>query len=134
LLHYFHNQILIVLFSFPNLSRGEGDLRNTESIKYCRSTDLMEPGFFSTDSVSYTLLICPSHDFFDVYSTKNPFVATVGSVCIILFSTLVFFSYDRCVRKEFSARQQLLDAKRKFVRFVSHEIRTPLNKGGDLPR
>lgn len=87
----------------------------------------MQEGFFSADSVSYTLLICPSKDFFGVYSTKNPCIATIGSVCIIIFSALVFFSYDRCVRKEFDARQKLLDAKRKFVRFVSHEVRTPLN-------
>lgn len=54
-------------------------------------------------------------------------IATIGSVGIIIFSALVFFGYDRCVRKEFSARSSLLEAKRKFVRFVSHEVRTPLN-------
>lgn len=107
--------------------RGEGDLHDTENAEYCRSTNLIEPGFFSDDSVSYRLTICPSNDFFGIYGTKNPLIATIGSVFIILFSAFVFFLYDNCVRKEFNARQSLLDAKRSFVRFVSHEVRTPLN-------
>ena len=38
-----------------------------------------------------------------------------------------FFIHDMIVRREFSAKRELLHSKRKFVRFVSHEVRTPLN-------
>jgi signal transduction histidine kinase len=54
-------------------------------------------------------------------------IATVGAVCIMVFTSLLFFLYDFYVRREFNAKKQLLEAKRKFVRFVSHEVRTPLN-------
>lgn len=107
--------------------RGEGDLHDTEHHEYCQSIDLITPGVFSQASVPYRLTICPSDEFFETLSTNNPMIATIGSVGIIIFSALVFFGYDRCVRKEFSARSSLLEAKRKFVRFVSHEVRTPLN-------
>jgi hypothetical protein len=109
-------------------SRGYGDLRDQgDSSSYCQDIELMEDGFFSDDSIPYSLTICPSRDFFDSYSTKNPMVATIGSVCIIVFSALVFFFYDRCVRRVFVIKRDRLEAKRKFVRFVSHEVRTPLN-------
>jgi signal transduction histidine kinase len=45
----------------------------------------------------------------------------------MVFTSLLFFLYDYYVRQEFNAKKHLLEAKRKFVRFVSHEVRTPLN-------
>jgi signal transduction histidine kinase/CheY-like chemotaxis protein len=62
-----------------------------------------------------------------VYSTSNPTVATIGAVFIIIFTSFLFILYDSCVRREFSTKDDLLDSKRRFVRFVSHEVRTPLN-------
>jgi hypothetical protein len=41
--------------------------------------------------------------------------------------SLLFFLYDFFVRQEFHEKKSVLEAKRKFVRFVSHEVRTPLN-------
>ena len=69
----------------------------------------------------------PSRDFVESYSTRNPVFATVGAVCIIVFTSLAFFLYDALVRHEFHNKQVILEAKRKFMRFVSHEVRTPLN-------
>ncbi|KAL3940762.1 MAG: hypothetical protein SGARI_000848 [Bacillariaceae sp.] len=54
-------------------------------------------------------------------------LATIGAVCIILVTSLMFLAYDLFVRREFNARKELLEAKRQFCRFVSHEVRTPLN-------
>jgi signal transduction histidine kinase len=54
-------------------------------------------------------------------------IAMVGAVLIVFVTSLIFFVYDFVVRREFSANQELLEAKRKFMRFVSHEVRTPLN-------
>merc|ERR1719389_1024105 len=51
----------------------------------------------------------------------------IGTVLVMVFTSLLFVGYDYYVRKEFSAKNQLLEAKRRFVRFVSHEVRTPLN-------
>lgn len=95
--------------------------------KYRRSALLNPAGLFSSSSASYTLTLYPKDELFDVYSTQNPAVATAGSVCIIIFTSLLFTLYDFFVRQEFTAKRSVLEAKRNFVRFVSHEVRTPLN-------
>lgn len=84
-------------------------------------------GMFSDKSAPYKLTMYPSDELFEVYSTHNPFIATVGAVCCIIFTSLLFFLFDFFVRQEFSAKRNALEAKRQFVRFVSHEVRTPLN-------
>jgi signal transduction histidine kinase/ActR/RegA family two-component response regulator len=75
----------------------------------------------------YTLSLYPTDCLYEVYSTINPTVSTIGAVCIIIFTSFLFILYDFCVRREFSTKDDLLDSKRRFVRFVSHEVRTPLN-------
>jgi len=45
----------------------------------------------------------------------------------MIFTVLMFMAYDFLVRREFSAKHELLKAKRHFMRYVSHEVRTPLN-------
>ena len=94
--------------------------------RYRRSVLLTE-GLFSSSSASYTLTLYPNDELFGVYSTRNPDVATAGSVCIIIFTSLLFILYDFFVRQEFSVKRSVLEAKRNFVRFVSHEVGTPLN-------
>jgi signal transduction histidine kinase len=47
-------------------------------------------------------------------------------MCIVVTAS-VFILYDFFVRRDINVKTELLDAKRKFVRFVSHEVRTPLN-------
>ena len=107
--------------------RGEGDLHNPSFSKYRRSIELYSPGLFSYASAAYTLTLYPNDELFEVYSTQNPFIATVGIVCCIIFTSLLFLMYDFFVRQEFHAKKAVLEAKRQFVRFVSHEVRTPLN-------
>jgi signal transduction histidine kinase len=108
-------------------SSGEGDLHDPRYDQYKKSVVLTGDGIFSSSSATYTLTLYPSQDFVQVYSTTNPMIATVGAVCIMVFTSLLFFLYDYYVRQEFNAKKHLLEAKRKFVRFVSHEVRTPLN-------
>jgi len=74
-----------------------------------------------------TISIFPTDAYFGAEKTQTPAQASVGSVCIILLTTLLFFGYDFLVRKEFQSKRELLEAKRHFVRYVSHEVRTPLN-------
>lgn len=107
--------------------KGEGDLHSSEYDKYRHRISLTGEGLFGSGSASYTLSLYPTKELFEVYHTPNPMIASIGSVCIIFFTSILFFLYDFYVRKEFSAKKELLEAKRKFVRFVSHEVRTPLN-------
>jgi signal transduction histidine kinase len=78
-------------------------------------------------SAVYTLTLYPTEELFDVYSTTNPAVATVGAVLIVLFTSFVFLLYDLFVRQAFNEKDSVLNAKRQFMCFVSHEVRTPLN-------
>mmetsp|Transcript_26240 Transcript_26240/g.56272 ORF Transcript_26240/g.56272 Transcript_26240/m.56272 type:complete len:1100 (+) Transcript_26240:50-3349(+) len=54
-------------------------------------------------------------------------MACIAIVIVMVFTSLLFVSYDYFVRQEFDSKNKLLEAKRRFVRFVSHEVRTPLN-------
>ena len=110
-------------------NRGEGDLHDRDYGTYESSIGLTEMNseLFSNASAHYTLHLYPTDEFFDVYSTDNPAIASVGAVLIILFTSLLFYFYDFNVQEEFIAKDDLLAAKRSFVRFVSHEVRTPLN-------
>jgi signal transduction histidine kinase len=109
--------------------KGGGDWHDTRYNKYAKSTSLTgKPGaYFSNFSASYTLTLYPNEELFQVYSTQNPYVATIGVVFVIVFTSLLFFLYDFFVRQEFNEKRSVLEAKRLFVRFVSHEVRTPLN-------
>lgn len=49
------------------------------------------------------------------------------AILVMVLTSALFIAYDYYVRQEFNAKNQLLEAKRRFVRFVSHEVRTPLN-------
>jgi signal transduction histidine kinase len=90
--------------------------------------------FFSNDTVEYYMDIYSSQEFMDIAGnfgnddiSNVPVTVCVAAVGIMVFTSLLFVLYDYWVRKEFNARQRLLDAKRQFVRFISHEVRTPLN-------
>ena len=109
--------------------KGIGDLHSVDYTKYGKTASLTgEPGeYFSSYSNQYKLTLYPNRELFEVYSTKNPFIATIGAVCIILFTSLSFLLYDFFVRQEFNEKRAVLKAKRLFVRYISHEVRTPLN-------
>jgi signal transduction histidine kinase/CheY-like chemotaxis protein len=106
---------------------GEGDFHDTRFSEYGRTITLAGTVLSGASSRQYDLTLYPTEDFFEVYSTDNPMIAMLGAVLIVFVTSLIFFVYDFVVRREFSANQELLEAKRKFMRFVSHEVRTPLN-------
>ena len=62
-----------------------------------------------------------------IYRTDNPVWGAIICAVVISFTTIVFWVYDHNVRGEFNFKNELLEAKRNFIRFVSHEVRTPLN-------
>ena len=106
---------------------GEGDLHERAYDSFRRSVSLTPDEYFSNLSANYTLSLYPSVAFYKVYSASNATFVAIGVVGIILVVSALFCLYDSCVRRDISAKAQLLDAKRAFVRFVSHEVRTPLN-------
>ena len=95
--------------------------------EYANSVVLSEPGEHSTSSPRYTLTAYPNEDLFAIYETHNPVIATIGAVCIIVFTSILFFLYDYLVRTEFNHKESISRARSQFVRFISHEVRTPLN-------
>jgi len=108
---------------------GEGDAHEIEfddNEIYSMLTD-EESNLYSESSFRFTIKLYPTKVFMATYKTNNPMWATIISVFIMFFLTLVFCLYDWYVRGEFTFKNELLDAKRSFIRFVSHEVRTPLN-------
>ena len=77
--------------------------------------------------LAYSLKIYPTDEFIESYSTNNPRNATIAALSVMVLITILFVLYDFFVRREFQERQQVLEAKRTFIRYVSHEVRTPLN-------
>ena len=118
--------------------KGEGDLHSSCSTTAFNGEDhrreLHLTGgdddnshLYNVASATYKLTLYATEEFVESYRTPNPAVAAFGAVMCIFLTALLFILYDFYVMKEFNARKELLEAKRKFVRFVSHEVRTPLN-------
>jgi len=107
--------------------KGEGDLHDTNYDQYELTRRLLDPTTMANGSAVYYTSCYPNPDFEQIYMTRKPLWLSIGAVFIIVFVSGLFFTYDTCVRKEFDAKKDLLEAKRQFVRFVSHEVRTPLN-------
>jgi signal transduction histidine kinase/CheY-like chemotaxis protein len=105
---------------------GPGDLHDPKYDEFKMEEVLIEPDMSGFSAV-YTLTCYPNDNFSEVYTTVNPIAAAIGAVMIIIITSALFFLYDRFVTKEFDSKNEYLEAKRQFVRFVSHEVRTPLN-------
>jgi hypothetical protein len=122
----------------------EGDLHQQ---KY----DPLSQSIFLTSSERpelpfYTLTIYPTDEYLDSFSTNNPRDATICALFVVALVTVLFFFYDYFVQREFHERGQVresaklflfilfkntnginviqvLDEKRRFIRYVSHEVR-----------
>jgi len=105
----------------------EGDIHDAKFDQYRRAINLTDTESYSDFSADYQLELYPSEEFFDIYRTNNPLYAAIGAFLCIVLTTIAFLLYDFYVRKDFNSKRELLEAKRKFVRFISHEVRTPLN-------
>ena len=88
---------------------------------------ISSPPYFRVHYLRVLALVDPTDDFFQSYSTANPRNAAIASLAILFVVSILFILYDFYVRREFTERRQLLEAKRRFIRYVSHEVRTPLN-------
>jgi hypothetical protein len=126
-LNRFLSPLFPLFWSRSNFCRGVGDRHDRSYDAYMHSVSLSEDVMFLAGPVPYTISIHPHTLFFKSYSTNNPRLATFGAVCIIIFTSFLFIMYDYCVRQEIYSKEELLQAKRQFMRYVSHEVRTPLN-------
>ena len=108
------------------IHRGEGDLHNPNYDGMGKSVTLTDDDLFADLSVGFSIHFYPNDALYVAYS-GSPIVAALVTAGLVVVVSLLFFLYDFFVRREFSAKKELLDSKRKFMRFVSHECRTPLN-------
>jgi len=110
----------------PTLS-GDGDLHDPAYDSYGRKVVLHDTDTGATLSREYTLTLYPTEQMFDSFHSGSPIYIAVAFVFVIFFCTLIFFLYDYFMKSESHRRKEILDVKRRFVRFISHEVRTPLN-------
>jgi len=107
---------------------GNGDLHDRTYTKYGKSVLLNSiASLGAKSSAQYTLTVYPTDEILNAFATSNPVTVAVGFCGVIIFCTVIFFLYDYLMRYEATRRKNVLEMKRRFVRFISHEIRTPLN-------
>jgi len=102
------------------VARGDGDLHDPAYNHFRRVATLTDPHLYTRKSLIYTLEIYPTNAFYEVYHTGNPMAVTIGALCVIFCTTLFFLAFDFVVRQEFHHKRDLLEAKRRFMRYVSH--------------
>jgi len=102
---------------------GSGDFHQPRHNNLKRSVLITAKGLFhhAAGCPEYTLNIYPRDGYNELYSTNNPTVAMAGAVCILIVTSMFFFIYDFFVWRESSYGDDLLHAKRQFMRYVSHE-------------
>jgi hypothetical protein len=107
---------------------GVGDLHDPKYNDKKHSGELYSPGLVGiAESTNYTVSFYPRKAFYDDYLTYNPIFFATGAISLIVLCSLIFGMYDFAVSRQSVKQQEVLDIKRRYVRFVSHEIRTPLN-------
>ena len=103
---------------------GPDDYHDSTYDEYQRMTMLTEGRAFqnlSPSSPTYYMHIYPSDEYFNVSTLSNPLYETFGTVLIIFLTSLLFFVYDALVMKENRKNHEILEGRRRFMRFVSHE-------------
>ena len=117
----------LLLFNF--VRSGIGDFHESEFDDMVVIIDLINEasGLYSDSTIHFYLLIYPTGKYMESFHTSNPLYGTIIIVSVMVFLTLIFCLYDWYVKREFTFKNELLEAKRNFIRFVSHEVRTPLN-------
>lgn len=74
-----------------------------------------------------TIEIYPTNAYFTGKTTYWPYIYSVVYFLMCMVAVALFVLYDHANLKATSDVRNVLEHKRKFVRFISHEVRTPLN-------
>ena len=69
----------------------------------------------------------PNDDYFPATLVIGPIVGCGVIMVLILLVAALVGAYYFIINRQLQQKQEALDSKRAFVRFISHEIRTPLN-------
>jgi signal transduction histidine kinase len=106
---------------------GDGDLHDVSYTHYGQSVILNEIETNTDASAVYTLTVYPNYDMIHAFSSNSPKAVAWGFFGAIAGCTMIFFLYDFLMRRQHDQRKEIMEVKRRFVRFISHEMRTPLN-------
>jgi signal transduction histidine kinase len=106
---------------------GEGSLQESAYTHMRRGSAILGQHIAVATGEPYVVSFYPTKDFQEQFQTERPKRGALVLFVSFLFCTILFSSYDYLLQREFHHSQAVLDAKRRFVRFISHEIRTPLN-------
>ena len=117
-------------FTFTILSDGTvglvgsgGDLHDSNFNSYRRTYF----PFVNRGYSEYSIVYYPNASYFPSYLKVGPIIGCVAVMVLILLLACLFGSYNHYKDRQLQDKQDALDNKRLFVRFISHEIRTPLN-------
>lgn len=76
---------------------------------------------------AYTVQYYPNPSYFPAFLAIGPIVGCVVTLVVFLIVAILFVAYNVDMNRQLLHKQNALDSKRAFVRFISHEIRTPMN-------
>jgi hypothetical protein len=85
---------------------------------------------FSDSNVGYqafSFQLYPTADFFPPGATVISSISCAALVVLLLLLTVAFIMHDIQLQSQLWQKQEAMNLKQSFVRFISHEIRTPLN-------
>jgi len=107
------------------------------SIHYLGQGDLCDPQYdsyryeFTAPIQSgyelYTFVVCPRKEYFSSELLFAPVSSGIFTILLILFVATIIGIHNNNLQRQLRFKQEILDSKQSFVRFISHEIRTPLN-------
>ena len=100
-----------------------GDLHDSSFDSYRKTYFPFQNKGYSDYSIAYY----PNASYFPYFLKVGPIIGCVAVMVLILLFAGLFASYSQYKDRQLQSKQDALDNKRLFVRFISHEIRTPLN-------
>jgi len=103
--------------------QGDGDLHDPEYNDYRRDYEASGiPGYSE-----YSFVFYPNSSFFPSNMKLYAVLGCTAFFIVVFLLILLFAVYHFSLHRQLMHKQEALDSKRSFVRFISHEIRTPLN-------
>eukprot|EP00597_Dinobryon_sp_UTEXLB2267_P013059 CAMPEP_0170121920 /NCGR_PEP_ID=MMETSP0020_2-20130122/16266_1 /TAXON_ID=98059 /ORGANISM="Dinobryon sp., Strain UTEXLB2267" /LENGTH=807 /DNA_ID=CAMNT_0010352549 /DNA_START=341 /DNA_END=2764 /DNA_ORIENTATION=- len=102
--------------------KGAGDVHDKSYDNYRRTYSAFQNMGYS----SYSVVYYPNSDYFPAILVIGPIVGCAVIMVLILLVAFLVGAYYFIVNRQLQQKQEALDSKRSFVRFISHEIRTPL--------
>lgn len=107
--------------------KGRGDLHDREYDSFAKYFSLFSQ--YEYGPSVYTIRLYPTESRFPSVFTLATILSGVSSMVFffLLGSLYLVFNRNNDLMRQLVFKQESLDSKRAFVRFISHELRTPLN-------